>query len=172
MAKQNIILTGFMGTGKTTVGKLLAAHLGYDFVDTDHLIEVRSGQSIPEIFREKGEAAFREMEAALACELAEKKALVISTGGRMMLDPANAKALGRTGTVFCLMATPEEILERVSRDTHIRPLLEAPDPIERIVGLMRQREEGYGRFPRLMTSGKTPAQVMADLLRMLSSEKA
>lgn len=165
MAKPNIILTGFMATGKTTVGKLLADQLDYDFVDTDQLIVKRSGQEIAEIFREQGEDAFRAMEAAIARELSGKEGLVISTGGRLMLDPVNAKVLGRKGRVFCLVATPEEILERASKDLHVkRPLLEVSNPMQRIVGLMQQREEDYGRFSQLVTSAKTPDEVTRNLI--------
>lgn len=164
MSKKNIILTGFMATGKTTVGKLLAKDLGYEFVDTDHVIEARNGMTVAEIFRDKGEGAFREMESALARELSEREGLVISTGGRMMLDPGNAAALSRSGRVFCLVATPEDILERVKKDSGVRrPLLEVPNPIERIVELMEQRKEGYGRFPQMVTTDKTPGQVTQNL---------
>jgi 3-dehydroquinate synthase len=168
MSKPNIILTGFMATGKTTVGRLLAEQLGYAFVDTDELIESRSGQTILEIFREKGEAAFRKMERAIAEELADKEGLVISTGGRLILDTANAEALTKRGRVFCLIATPEEILARAKRDTSVRrPLLEVPNPIERIVELIQQREEGYSRFPQLETSGRLPDEVSKDLLGII-----
>lgn len=160
MSKPNIILTGFMATGKTTVGKLLADQLGYDFVDTDTLIAARNNQTIAEIFRQKGEAAFREMEAAVSRELGEKEGLVIATGGRLMLDAANAAALCKRGRVFCLVAAPEEILDRVSKDKHVkRPLLEAPNPMGRIVELMKQRKEDYGRFPQIVTSEKSPDEV-------------
>ena len=136
-----------MATGKTTVGKLLADQLGYEFIDTDELIVERSGQSVAEIFRKKGEAVFREMEAAIAQELGQKKGLVVSTGGRFMLDPGNAAALGKSGRVFCLLAAPEEILDRVIKDKLVkRPLLDVPNPMARIVELLQQREEGYGQF--------------------------
>ena len=84
MSKPNIILTGFMATGKTTVGKRLAEQLDYDFVDTDELIVERSGQTVAEIFRQKGEAAFRRMESEISQELGGKEGLVVSTGGRLM----------------------------------------------------------------------------------------
>ena len=103
---KNIIFTGFMGTGKTTVGKLVAEKLGRQFIDTDELIEERQGMSIPEIFKHLGEAAFRTMEADIAQELGKKEGLVISTGGRLMLDPSNVAALSVNGRVFCLVATP------------------------------------------------------------------
>jgi len=168
MSSPNVILTGFMGTGKTTVGRLLAKRLGYAFVDTDALIEDRSGQKVVDIFRQKGEAAFRRMEGAIACELAQKDGLVVSTGGRMMLAAENAAVLGRCGRVFCLVADPEEILSRVSRDEQVRrPLLEAADPLARIVELMQERAEQYGRFRQLVTTGKTPEAVAETLLALL-----
>jgi 3-dehydroquinate synthase len=170
MEKANIVLTGFMGTGKTTVGKLLAQQLGYDFVDTDELIERRAGKTIPEIFEQMGEAAFRQMEADLARELAARQAVVVSTGGRLMLDPDNAAALTRTGRVFCLVATPEEILDRVTKDfDHERPLLAVSDPMERIVELMRDRKEDYGRFPQMQTSRKSPDMVSKNLIGILQA---
>ena len=138
--KKNIILTGFMATGKTTVGKTLASQLGYDFVDTDELLESRIGMTIAEFFQKEGEEAFRKMEADLAKELADKRGLIIATGGRFMLDPDNADALVKTGRVFCLVATPEEILERAEGDSHVRPLLQAHNPLEHIVALLQQDE--------------------------------
>jgi 3-dehydroquinate synthase len=169
--KKNIVLTGFMGTGKTTVGKLLAAQLGYEFIDTDELIQARQGRSIPEIFIELGETAFRQMETELAQELAQREGLVISTGGRLMLDPANVAALSQQGRVFCLVATPEEILTRLKEDkAHRRPLLEVPDPGERIVELLQQREKGYQRFPQVMTNDKRPTEVTKDLLGFIQED--
>lgn len=165
MSKPNVILTGFMATGKTVVGKKLAELLGYAFVDTDDMIEARAGMSVAGIFHEKGEAAFRQMEKILAKELGEKEGLVVSTGGGLMLDPDNVKALSRNGRVFCLVATPEEILDRVSKDKHAkRPLLEVKNPMQRIVEMMKQREDGYGSFPQMPTSEKTPDQVTRNLL--------
>jgi shikimate kinase / 3-dehydroquinate synthase len=168
--KTNVILTGFMGTGKTTVGKLLAQQLGYAFVDTDALIQERMGKTIPEIFEERGEAAFRRLEAELALELANRQGLVISTGGRLMLDPDNAAALTRTGRVFCLVATPEEILARVTRDAGTeRPLLATADPLKRIVDLMQERREDYGRFAQMTTSRKSPDIVSKNLIGILQA---
>ena len=163
----NIILTGFMATGKTTVGKLLAEEFGYEFVDTDKLIENRTGRSVAQIFSQQGEAAFRRLEADLAGELARRQGLVIATGGRLMLDPENAAALSASGQVFCLVATPEEILERVERDPHVRrPLLEVPNLIERIVELLQERQAGYSCFSQMVTSGKSPEEVASTLARL------
>ena len=173
MTRSNIIITGFMGTGKTTVGKRLAVALGYDFIDTDELIVARSGQTVEEIFQKQGEAIFREKEAVIARELSDKEGLVISTGGRTMLDPVNAAALSKKGRVFCLVATPEEIMERLARNPEIRrPLLDGPNPIERIVDLMRERQEGYARFPQLVTSGKSPEELTDLLLEIIRSDSA
>jgi shikimate kinase len=113
-----------------------------------------------------GEPAFREMEAAIARELSARQGVVISTGGRLMLDPENAAALSRTGRVFCLVATPKEILERVQKDTdtNVRPLLSVSNPIERIVELMQERQTGYRRFPQMMTSDKTPEEIAQNII--------
>jgi len=165
---KNIILTGFMATGKTSVGRTLASQLGYDFVDTDQLIESRIGMTIAEFFQEKGETAFRQMESDLARELADRNGLVISTGGRFMLDGDNATTLGKSGRVFCLVATPEEILERAESDSHVRPLLQVPNPLEHIVELLQQRKKGYGKFPQFVTSEKSPENVAEDLAGIIA----
>jgi 3-dehydroquinate synthase len=171
MSKPNIILTGFMATGKTSVGRLLAEHLGYEFIDTDDLIVTRSGKSVAEIFRDQGESAFRAMEAQVARELGGRDGLVISTGGRLMLDADNAAALSRSGRVFCLVATPEEILDRVGQDTgHRRPLLEVPNPLQRVVELLQTRKDQYERFPQLITSDKTVAEVTSYLTGLLQAD--
>jgi len=164
MRDQNIILTGFMGSGKSTVGKLLAEQLGYEFIDTDQLIEKKEGMSIPDIFRERGEAAFRALERLVAKELGGKSSLVIATGGGLMLDDENAGILQKTGRVFCLVASPEEILRRISKNPEgDRPLLQADDPGKRVVELLQKRQEGYGQYQQIITSGKTVVQVVHEL---------
>jgi len=169
--KTNIVLTGFMGTGKTTAGRLVAEKLGLDFVDTDAIIESRHGP-IPEIFRAQGEAGFRAIERALARELADRHGLVISTGGRMMLDAENVASLGHRGHIICLVATPEEILRRVSADGPLadRPMLSGSDPRQRIVELLTERGPGYGHFPQLVTSGLSPEAVARELIDLVSSD--
>jgi shikimate kinase len=152
-----------MGTGKSTVGRILAERLGFAWVDTDDLIESRHG-SIPEIFAANGEEAFRDLERALAVELADRPGLVISTGGRMMLDPEIASQLGGSSRVFCLVAGPEVVLGRVSRqDGPLRPLLASDHPADRIAELMAEREEAYQRFEQVATDGKSATEVADDL---------
>lgn len=166
--KTNIILTGFMGTGKTTVGTLLAKKLKRQFIDTDQLIETRQGMTIPAIFADLGESAFRRMEADLARELADKEGLVISTGGRFMLNPANVDALSSKGRIFCLVATPKEIIARLTKDPdNRRPLLNVPDPGEQITRLLQERQKGYQRFIKLATDGRQPEEVVENLFQLL-----
>ncbi|MCS7040296.1 MAG: AAA family ATPase, partial [Caldilineales bacterium] len=109
----NLVLTGFMGTGKTAVGRAVAARLGRPFVDMDEWIARRAGMSIAEIFARQGEGAFRAMEAELVRELAGQRGLVIATGGGALVDPTNRETFCRTGLVICLTASVEAILARV-----------------------------------------------------------
>lgn len=160
-----------MATGKTTVGKILAQQLDREFIDTDELIISRQGMSIQEIFKDLGESAFRQLETDIARELAEQDGLVISTGGRMMLDPTNVALLSKTGRVFCLIATPEEILSRLANDVvNKRPLLEVPDPGSKIIELLEERRKGYHRFLKVITNDKKPAEVTDNLLDLIHED--
>ncbi|KAA3659250.1 MAG: shikimate kinase [Chloroflexi bacterium] len=165
----NIILTGFMGTGKTTVGKLLAQQLSYKFVDTDVFIEDGAGRSIADIFAELGETAFRQMENQAAIELANQVGLVISTGGGMLLDDGNVAVLERNGRIFCLTASPNEILARVQKDGETRPLLAGENPLERIAAILQDRKETYSQFEQIDSSGKTPIQIVDTIIEKMSS---
>ena len=168
MSDDNILLTGFMGTGKTTTGRALARRLGREFVDTDELLVARAGQSIADIFRASGENHFRALEAAAAEELAARRGLVIATGGRLLLDPDNATALGATGPIFCLTATPETILARVGADAGKRPLLSGADPAARIRVLLAQRAPAYARFRAVPTDGRGPGEVAAEIAAIVA----
>lgn len=168
MTARNIVLTGFMGTGKSSTGRLLAARLGYRWVDTDDLIESRHG-GISQIFADHGEEYFRDLERDLAVELAQHRGLVISTGGRLLLDPRSAAMLGLGSRIFCLAATPEEIGRRVeSSGEPVRPLLEGDDPLERIGELLAERSEAYSRFEQVPTDGRTVEEVVEDIVSRLS----
>ena len=136
-----LILAGFMGAGKTTVGQLCAQQLGYDFVDADDVIVEREGVSIPAIFERKGEAYFRRIEADLVQELCKRSDVVIATGGGMIVDPTNRHALLRAGVCVGLTATPDAILGRVDAGT--RPMLRGDDPRNRVALLLKERAPAY-----------------------------
>ena len=163
MTAENIILTGFMGTGKSTVGKLLAQRLQRPFTDTDALIVQRDGRSIADIFAEDGEDTFRSWERTVALALAQQQGLIIATGGRLMLDEENAAALTASGRVFCLTADPQTILNRI-KDDEKRPLLNVPNLAERIALLLETRRDAYGRFPQISTEGKTAMQIADEIV--------
>ncbi|MGI9625055.1 MAG: shikimate kinase [Acidimicrobiales bacterium] len=158
----NIVLTGFMGTGKTTIGRLLAERLNRTFVDTDQVIEERHGP-IPRIFKDQGEAAFREMERALATNLSTAHDLVIATGGRLMLDQDARAALERSARVFCLAADIDVLVDRLASEADNRPLLDE-DPETRIRELLEQRAAQYAAFEQVETSGRSPEEVVESIL--------
>jgi shikimate kinase len=139
---QNIALIGFMGTGKSSVGQMVAAQLHFTFLDTDHVIEARAGKMISEIFAQQGEPAFRELERNIVGELVSRKKTVISTGGGLPANPENLASLKTHSLVVCLWASPEKIWERVRSQTH-RPLLREPDPLAKIRSLLADREPFY-----------------------------
>lgn len=159
-----------MGTGKTTVGKILAEQLRKKFVDMDSELEERTGKSIARIFAEDGEPYFRNMERQLARELAAAKNQVIAAGGGIVLDPDNVRDFSRTGKVICLFAAEEEILRRVSSST-ARPLLEKSDKLQNIKNLMEQRRGLYESIPnRINTSGLAPREVAEEVMLILTRD--
>ena len=162
--KTNIVLFGFMGTGKTTVGRLLSRRLGFSLVDMDEIIESREGRPISRIFADNGEPYFRERERALVVELATKNGQVVATGGGVVLNPDNVADFSRSGLAVCLKASPEAILARVLRETH-RPLLEEGDKARRILKLLAARRALYDAVPLgVDTSGLTPDEVADRIL--------
>ena len=139
---ENLALIGFMGTGKTTVGRIVAGQLHYDFVDTDDLIEKQAGKSVSRIFAEEGEPAFRERERQVVTELAQCQRTIIATGGGLGANPANIAALKQHALVVCLWSTVDGIYSRVRSQGH-RPLLQGPNPLERMRELLLAREPFY-----------------------------
>lgn len=140
----NIILTGYMGCGKTTVGKILANLTNRKFIDTDELIEIQEKKSISDIFAKEGELSFRDMETALLKKMISEKSsgLVIATGGGMSLREENRELLSLLGTVFYIRVTPETVYERL-KDDKTRPLLQCDNPKERIREMLQGREPAY-----------------------------
>lgn len=156
----NIVLTGFMGTGKSTIGLLIAHTLGWQFVDADAAIEEKVGLSIPEIFARVGEDGFRRYEAAVCQSLAARQYHVIATGGGMLLDPANRALMTASGIVICLNATPEAIEERLG-NFEGRPL--APNWRQ----LLKQRMPTYAKIPhQIDTTGRAPQDVAEEVIRL------
>lgn len=176
----NIILVGFMASGKSHVGRILARRTGRPLADADAEITARAGKSIDRIFAEEGEAAFRTLERRVIAELCAGAGGIISAGGGAFVDPDNRRILLAAGAVFCLAARPETIYQRLSGDVAagqqaVRPLLAgdgpdadlAADPIGRIRELLAQRAEAYSQaHHRIDTDRLTPEQVAERVLEV------
>ena len=164
----NIVLTGFMGTGKTAVGREVARRLGCPFVDMDAVIEARAGKPISRIFSEEGEPVFRQMEADLCWELAGQDGAVIATGGGALVNPANRETLAASSVLVCLQAGVDEILERVG-EAKDRPLLSVSDPGGEVRQLLAARRDAYAAIPwQVDTNGRTPSQIADEIVALAS----
>ncbi|MCL4248933.1 MAG: shikimate kinase [Anaerolineae bacterium] len=156
---QAIVLTGFMGTGKSTVGQAVAARLGWRFVDSDAEIVTRAGLSIPEIFAQQGEPAFRRIEREVVCALVDGQQLVIATGGGALIDEETRAYALAHALAICLTATPEAIAARLVGDTE-RPLLKGDWRV-----LLERRRPIYESFAhQLDTTGKAPEALVEEVL--------
>ncbi len=166
---KNIALVGFMGTGKSTVGQIVAGMLGFRFVDTDEMIENMAGRRISEIFTTDGEAAFREFERRAVERLKEMSNTVISTGGGVMTNPENLASLKEHSLVVCLWCSPETILRRVGHQTH-RPLLRVENPEEKIRTLLAERAPAYRKADVLLSSEfRKPKEVATHVVHQFRS---
>ena len=164
--KENIVLIGMPGSGKTSVGKLLAEMLDRTFLDLDQAVEESAGKSIPGIFAEEGEEAFRQKETACARQAAARTGLVIATGGGIVLREENMEALSATGTVVFLDRTVEEIC---GSDLSGRPLIGGD--LDRVRALYDQRIGLYRRFAQLTVgSHHAPEQVAREISSLLKGE--
>jgi 3-dehydroquinate synthase len=170
--EKNIVITGFMGTGKSTVGRLLAARLGRAYVDLDEEIEARFAKPIPRIFAEDGEPVFRVAESQLCRHYAQSTGLVLSTGGGALINPENRAVLGQSGVLICLTATVDAILERVERADN-RPLLPGDRDARRgrIRHLLNERRQAYAAIPhQIDTTGLTPEQIVDQITTALHAD--
>lgn len=172
MWNHKLILTGFMGTGKTTVAQLIGEKTGLPVIDLDALIVERTGWSIPQIFERFGEVGFRAWERAICAEVgAMDDPCIVSTGGGALLTAANRRALSHKGTIICLTARPEVIDERVRHGK--RPLLQSANPLERIQSLLEQRQVEYAQFRwQVDTSDISPEAVSEQVLGLWKKDEA
>lgn len=160
--KKNIVLIGFMGTGKTVTGRVLAEQTGMELVDMDAVIEQRAGIPISEIFATQGEAAFRTMERELAQELSQREGLIISTGGGIVLNPNNIADFEKNSLVVCLTASEETIFQRLENDS-TRPLLSG-DKKEQIGALLQKRAPLYGAITHQIDGNRLDPQGRAEAI--------
>ena len=163
----NILLTGFMGAGKTTVGKKLSKRLGYFFIDTDREIENEQGCTISEIFKYGGEICFRDLETNMLQQLQSKQNLVIATGGGMVMRQENRNLMQNLGTRVYLKVGLEELIRRLKKDKK-RPLLQEARPIERITEMLEQRKSIYEEAECIVdTTDLSPQQMVSEIIRKL-----
>lgn len=174
---KSIILIGFMGSGKTTVGRRLARQLKWPLIDMDTIIVKEQGRSIDDIFAQEGEEAFRRMETETLARYATKPDTIISPGGGVPLRPENRKIMRDNCHVISLYARPEVILDRVDRDVVVRPVLENRKPgqtkLERIVEVMEARREAYAEADLMLdTSDASVEELLATIMKWLESREA
>ncbi|WP_414545771.1 shikimate kinase [Nostoc sp. CCY0012] len=165
----NLYLVGMMGAGKTTVGKLLAQHLGYGFVDTDDVIAQAAGRSITQLFAEEGEAAFRQLESDVLAQVCAYTKLTIATGGGIVLQQKNWSYLHH-GLVVWLDVPVELLYNRLAEDT-TRPLLQDADPKAKLRSLLEQRTPLYSQadVKITVTEGETPERIAQRVIETIPS---
>lgn len=164
----NIFLVGPMGAGKTTIGRQLAASLGFEFLDSDHEIQNRTGVDIPTIFEYEGEAGFRQREMQVIDDLTRQQHIVLATGGGVVLREENRRHLASRGLVVYLFCSPDQQFERTIRDRN-RPLLQTEDPKQRLIDLMGQRDPLYRQLADMTvsTEKRAAATVVKDIRKRL-----
>jgi len=169
MIMRNIILTGFMGTGKSTLGKHLAARMGYRFRDLDEMIVVHENMSVNEIFKQKGEPYFRALETSLIRCISEDQGIVLSTGGGAVISPENRSMLRKMGMVVNLCASPAALLERLSGENE-RPLLRGGKDTATVVRMLQERETCYADADiRIDTTDKKMEDIADEIMLFLES---
>lgn len=168
---KNIILTGFMGTGKTEVGRELSNMLGWKLIDVDDEIVKSKKMSINNLFSQLGEPVFRDIEADMIRSVAANKKTIISTGGGAVLRQENMDFLRKNGIIVCLTASPEIILERTGNSDE-RPLLRAENPLEKIRELLDFRKPFYEMADIVIETGnRTPRQIAGDIIERIKWQK-
>jgi shikimate kinase len=167
----NIYLVGFMGTGKTAVGKEIAKVKKCKFIDLDDLIEEKEKRSIPEIFAQNGEPYFRGLEKGTLKEVSQKNNLIVSCGGGIVLDKENINLMKETGSMVCLTASADVILERTRKFNH-RPLLNVPDPKGKIESLLKERSSYYALADEVIDTSKISVkEAVGKILNLFPEER-
>ena len=167
MTKTCIVVTGFMGTGKSTIGPVLAGTLGWRWLDTDTMITLKAGMSIPQIFATHGEAHFRQMERELCQSLTQETECVVSTGGGMLVDDENRRLLIESSFVVCLTAPEDMLARRLDGPSHSRPLATSWRD------LLASRQPAYDQIPyQIDTAGKSPQRIAQEIITLWRSESA
>jgi shikimate kinase len=170
---KNIYLIGFMGTGKSTVGKILAEEFNLSFVDTDKMIEGMTGKKISEIFEDSSEEEFRRLETDVLREITEGKGRVVSTGGGIVVTRGNLELMKNSGLVFTLIADANTIHERLKKDDTCRPLLEVDEPLDEIKRLLFERAAFYINAHHIIeTSDITPREAADQIIAIIREELA
>lgn len=164
MAKKNIVLCGFMGCGKSTIGNLLSRKMGMAFVDLDKYIEKKENKTVSEIFADSGEEYFRELEREASKELSEKKGVVIASGGGTLTFPENVEVLKKSGVIVLLDIPVEVVSERLKNDT-TRPLLARPDKEEAMRELYNKRLPLYrAAADVVIDANQSPMQICMQIM--------
>jgi len=164
---RNVVLTGFMGSGKSTVGRLLAERLGYAYCDLDEYIVTETGSSVNELFARYGEPHFRQMEHEAVRKVAAGSRQVIATGGGAVINPENRRLMHECGMVVNLQASVQAICSRLRHATD-RPLLKADNSLEKVAAMLAEREQYYADADiRIDTTGKKVEDIVAEILRFL-----
>jgi shikimate kinase len=168
----NLYLVGFMGTGKSTVGRQVARQLGFQFLDSDHEIERAQNRAVAKIFAEDGEAKFRELERAFIEQGHPAKNCVVACGGGLVVPPGMLELLRSRGVVMCMHAPIETVLQRTMHATH-RPLFQVENREQRVRELYAQREEIYRRTGTMVLTDRRPLrEITAHVLRVYKQEAA
>jgi len=169
--RKNIVITGFMGTGKSVVAKELARKLKMEFIDTDRIIEERQGTSIADIFARYGEKCFRAQENKLVKELSQKENMVFATGGGTLLSSDNIRILSQKGNIICLYADSQTIYNRVKKRNN-RPLLNGENILDKINHLMKERKKIYDNIKwKIDTTNLTTREVVDKIINLLKLER-
>lgn len=168
--KKNIVITGFMGTGKSVAAKELARKLKMEFIDMDKIIEERQGMTIADVFSRYGEKYFRQQENKLVKELSKEENMVIATGGGTLLSSDNARILGLRGQIICLYADSQIIYNRVKRKNN-RPLLKRKNVLSEINHLLEERKKIYDNIKwKIDTTNLNIQEVTDKIIALLKSE--